>query len=238
MAFRHTEETKRKLSEMRRGARNPFFGKKHTPETREKLAGVLRGMNAKRQYDLGPLTLPQLSTTQLAYIAGLIDGEGHIGSPAGRKMFSVSIANIYTPLMTWLVETMGGGYSTSKDPRAREPCHLWVIYATRNVAALLRAVRPYLIIKADRADEVLALMEQKYPPVPRGARRMMRLALTDAERAAFTPGVGIQTDGVKQFTTRHMNLTRSLAHVYDIRRYDTVRNQGWIWVRRDTGRAD
>lgn len=68
--------------------------------------------------------------------------------------------------------------------------------------------------------------------------RPFSIGMTDAQRAEHTPGVGIQTDGVKSFTTQHMNLTRSLADVYDIRRYDTVRQQGWIWVRRDTGRAD
>ena len=39
----------------------------------------------------------------------------------------------------------------------------------------------------------------------------MRLALTDAEREVFSPGVAVQTDGVKQFTTRHMNLNRTLV---------------------------
>lgn len=69
-----------------------------------------------------------------------------------------------------------------------------------------------------------------------------RIAMTPAERAQFTPGVGIQTDGVKQFTTRHMNLTRSLAHVYDIQER-VVRNQvvtsiRHIWINRDTGREE
>lgn len=66
-----------------------------------------------------------------------------------------------------------------------------------------------------------------------------RIGLTKLERLNFVPqGVGVETDGVKQFTTRHMNLTRSLADVYDIRPYDTVRMHGWRWINRRTGRED
>ena len=36
--FRHTEETKRKMSEARRGEKNYFYGKHHTEESKNKLS--------------------------------------------------------------------------------------------------------------------------------------------------------------------------------------------------------
>lgn len=68
----------------------------------------------------------------------------------------------------------------------------------------------------------------------------MRLGMTDAERAQHVPGTGVATDGVKQFTIRHMNLTRSLRDVYDIRPQWGGERSGmrFIWINRDTGRPD
>ena len=45
----------------------------------------------------------------------------------------------------------------------------------------------------------------------------MRIGMTDAEREQHTPGRGIRTPGKGSSTTGHLNLTRSLADVYDIR---------------------
>jgi very-short-patch-repair endonuclease len=41
--YHTSEETKRKLSELRKGAKNPFFGKYHTSETRRKLSELRKG---------------------------------------------------------------------------------------------------------------------------------------------------------------------------------------------------
>lgn len=43
--FRHSEETKRKLSEARRGKNNPFYGKKHTKENIRRWSEMKTGSN-------------------------------------------------------------------------------------------------------------------------------------------------------------------------------------------------
>jgi hypothetical protein len=45
--FRHTDKTKRKLSEMRKGERNPFFGRTHSAEFKRELSR----RSKRRKYD-------------------------------------------------------------------------------------------------------------------------------------------------------------------------------------------
>lgn len=68
-----------------------------------------------------------------------------------------------------------------------------------------------------------------------------RIGLTDAERAVFVPGRAVKTDGVKKFTTRHMNLTRSLGDLFDIKLRQNGTDRGvaggkpvfhWVWLRK------
>lgn len=164
MAFRHTEETKRKLSEMRSGEKNPFFGKRHSAETKAKLATVTRRYNlTTRTYDINPRAIPDLAEWQRAYIAGLLDGEGTVHKASGRKSIAVSIANTHRPLIDWLLlTTKAGGVSKMNSPIEREPCWSWYLYGARDVAAFIMMVRPFLIIKAERADEALASLQAKY----------------------------------------------------------------------------
>jgi len=42
---KHTEETKRKMSKMRKGRKHPFYGKKHSKETIKKISKANRGKN-------------------------------------------------------------------------------------------------------------------------------------------------------------------------------------------------
>ena len=74
----HAEETKRKLSEMRTGNKNPFYGKHHTEETKARLANATRVYNLSRKYDISPQSIRIPSSQELAYVAGIIDGEGSI----------------------------------------------------------------------------------------------------------------------------------------------------------------
>lgn len=63
--------------------------------------------------------------------------------------------------------------------------------------------------------------------------REFRLAMSPAERAAHVPGTGVQL-----FNGKMPLLRRSLADVYDIQNFDKKRKVGWVWINRDSGRAD
>ena len=47
--FRHTEETKRKMSEARRGEKNYFYGKHHTEESKNKLSKANKGRKTSEE---------------------------------------------------------------------------------------------------------------------------------------------------------------------------------------------
>lgn len=157
--MRHTDATKQKLSEMRRGDRNPFYGRTHSPEVRAMLAERASRQNAARQYEAAPQLIRAPEGVSAAYLAGMIDADGSVRFKKGRPF--VSIYNTHRPLMGWLMETLGHG-SLSSGNVGRERVIAWTIQGARDVHALLCAVRPFLIVKAADADAALAHLRGKY----------------------------------------------------------------------------
>lgn len=157
--FRHTQETKDKLSAMRKGENNPFYGKTHSAETRAKFSLQARAFNANRTFDLNPLSIKTPSEVHLAYIAGLIDGEGSVALKKGQPQ--IYIYNCFEPVMNWLVEIVGGTYRVAHR-NGRSPNFCWGIGGAKNVYHLLTIVSPFLIIKKLQKDEVLNFLITKY----------------------------------------------------------------------------
>lgn len=103
---------------------------------------------------------------QRAYLAGIIDGEGAIvinrslcakGTRHGHSLrLLISIANTKPVLIRWIHETVGFG-AVHKVVIASErhaPASRWEVWS-KQAAAVLRAVRPYLVIKGAHADVAL-----------------------------------------------------------------------------------
>lgn len=157
--MRHTAETKRKLSAMRRGKLNPFYGHKHSPEVVEAMRQRTIRFNANRTYDIQPRTIQIPSGFSLGYLAGLIDGEGSIivrrGSPC------VVVYNTNRKMMEWLKANVGGSWKTG-DRRGRKPNLYWHITSARNCALLLEELRGCLIEKEPQRQAVLKFLIQKY----------------------------------------------------------------------------
>jgi len=157
--MKHTAATKRKLSEMRAGEKNPFFGKRHSPETRLRLAANLRVYREGRQYDIRPQTVTIPTGTNLSYLAGIVDGEGSIGFSKGRPY--VAAYNSSLPLMRWIKAQTGRGFNLS-DKRGRVNGYAWRVSATNDVRALCAALLPHLIIKRKNAETILAFIGEKH----------------------------------------------------------------------------
>lgn len=128
-------------------------------------------MNDWRMHRLGRVTFAErearpliLSPEVAAYAAGILDGEGCLTlSPRRRERKTpetiIAVGNTDRRLILWLHEHFGGSFRPMRPAtvRCKPTWHwqLWSIEARR----LLRAVRPYLVIKQRHADVLLAFYD-------------------------------------------------------------------------------
>lgn len=158
--MKHTAATKAKLSAMRRGEKNPFYGKKHTPETKAKLSAVLRQHAKNRTYEINPVSIRVPARDDLWYLAGIVDGEGSFSIRRGVRPI-ITIYNTDVGLMRWLKQTVGGAVDKG-DRRGRRICYAWSIAAARDVYVLAVALQPILKIKKSAATTAILFLEEKY----------------------------------------------------------------------------
>jgi len=121
-----------------------------------------------------PAKAISLSDVEVGYVAGIIDGEGHIGITLHRRepytLFSVrvEITNTSLDLHEWLVRKFGGSchvhwkkrYSTNHSPAFR-----WRIDSV-GARKILELVRPYLKVKRQQADLALQFISLDSKRVP------------------------------------------------------------------------
>lgn len=95
----------------------------------------------------------------LAYIAGILDGEGCI-SLSQKGAWTVQVGMVDQPLIEFL-GTIGG--TVRREDRTAKGCQLlyrWRLLAAEDVRGFLVAVLPYLRVKRARADECLLALGQ------------------------------------------------------------------------------
>lgn len=115
-----------------------------------------------------------MEATTLAYLAGIIDADGTIGikrSSYSARVVGDSTQPTYServcvrqvePHAVDLLHSLFGGRRGTTKPSAKRgrPLHEWQV-TDMKAAACLRAVLPYLRIKAEQARNCLALREVK-----------------------------------------------------------------------------
>jgi len=109
----------------------------------------------------GTLNLPT-EPTALAYIAGIVDGEGNIFSrsrPGRRLQVVVDVTNTDKSLIDWLTG-FGGRFHrnicrNSTNHFGKKEVYRWIVSRRRDVTLLLKAILPYLIIKREDANKTL-----------------------------------------------------------------------------------
>lgn len=101
-----------------------------------------------------------MSREELAWLAGLFDGEGHISlrTQLSQRAIGVKIqvTNTHRPLLERIQTITDIGYITTRyrtDPRHR-PTHDWHTTGG-NAKELLRLLLPWLIAKRERALEAI-----------------------------------------------------------------------------------
>ena len=128
--------------------------------------GVTRGEWLKGRY-ASPVATVNLTTEQAAYLAGFMDGEGHIGivretsrgnSSGYRYHCTMEVSNTNLAALERMKEWLGGNGWLSNPERPQNPRGkpLYRIrFSRRQIAYILPMLLPHLIIKAAAADVVL-----------------------------------------------------------------------------------
>lgn len=102
----------------------------------------------------------QMSPTEAAYLAGLIDGEGSIvavkRNKKGRTTWRLQVSSTTPILLEWCIQTTGVGTIVTK--KTTNPKHAdskwWQCYSW-NAMDILKQIAPYMILKTDKAQQVI-----------------------------------------------------------------------------------
>ena len=107
-----------------------------------------------------------MKRTDLAYVAGIIDGEGSISlyPPCkGRRglKISVQVGNTNEWLIQWL-RFIFGGYIYTIPPRKNcKPVHSWSV-SYQQALGVLQAVYPYLRLKKPQAEIAINFLKMRH----------------------------------------------------------------------------
>lgn len=127
-----------------------------------------RARDFRRQVWAPTLTMTTVST-DLAYIAGIIDGEGSImRNPQGLWIVRVNMTD--RPLIEWLY-SFGGKFAFRGVPKAHpnhKPQYEWMVARQLDVVTLLEAILPYMRVKSERAKQALGELVALDPAMSAG----------------------------------------------------------------------
>ncbi len=121
------------------------------------------GVHSNTQ-SLAHLATSDIPDHWLAYIAGLFDGEGHIGfytykaSKNGQRYarLVLGITNSYRPVLDWVRKIVGAGRIHLKRRQGDwKDCYTYILQGMR-ARTFLTALLPYLKVKHARALDVLS----------------------------------------------------------------------------------
>lgn len=99
----------------------------------------------------------------LAYLGGIVDGEGSIGiehlSPTKSRKKDyytcrLTVINTNEDIMKLLVHFFKGTYDTRKMIEGRKKCYRWHVFG-EDLQRALSKLEPYILIKSDQLDLVM-----------------------------------------------------------------------------------
>ena len=117
------------------------------------------------------MDIDKTSECKLAYIAGLVDGEGYITlyyTKQGYFAPSVNVCMTSIKCINFLQGTTNMGTISRRKLREthNKQQYVWVVAKRFDIYSLLRALYPYLILKKRHADVLLEFIERRINEVP------------------------------------------------------------------------
>lgn len=128
-----------------------------------------------------------MTKTNLAYIAGIIDGEGtitltrHHGNQTPSP--EISVANTNLRMIQWLKNTIGAGVIVKKKTYSKNhsPSYVWTLRSDAALA-LMKAISPWLLIKDRRAQLILTDYKRLTPRNGRYTKKLLEQKMALAKK--------------------------------------------------------
>lgn len=100
----------------------------------------------------------KFAVRDLAYTAGLLDGEGCITgySKGSSHYITVFISNSHLPILDWLQNTFGGGKRHWNGNKKGKRVEKWIVPA-KSVTPFLKLMIPFLKIKRPQLYKAMAV---------------------------------------------------------------------------------
>lgn len=120
----------------------------------------------------------QMSSTEAAYLAGIVDGEGHVSiyGGYGKKdphayRAHLGVVNTSMELLEWCTTTTGlGGIAVQRrESDTKKATWHWLVVSEAACQVLIQ-IEPYLVIKADRARLVIDFQTRLRQPALKADR--------------------------------------------------------------------
>lgn len=101
---------------------------------------------------------------EIGYVAGILDGEGSV---IGPPKFAVQVSMTTKEVIEHLTNLCGGSMTGPYEQRSGKsenckPQYHWTISSSENTYRLLRTLLPHLIVKKQKAEQVIGALEKKW----------------------------------------------------------------------------
>lgn len=159
------------------------LGREICPESRERFYKMTLELNQTGVGKQSPL--PHNNKTDFAYLAAILDGEGHLRITKTKQYSwtgvcyhkSITVPNCNKSLMRYLQRHFGGVYKPCRrnNPNPKHsPSYVWALFGNKLQEDLLLAVLPYLIIKKQQATNILSMIRLKRKINPEERERLWK----------------------------------------------------------------
>lgn len=128
----------------------------------------------------------QLPPHIAAYLAGILDAEGHLRAGGSNGKLAIHVGNRARCLIDWLYWTVGGSARFSHTTTAGNAFWVWSVHRHSDLASLLEQTTPFAVGKHFEMRAMLTALRWESDcraagvPRDRRVRRLLRQAIRDA----------------------------------------------------------
>lgn len=96
-----------------------------------------------------------VSASDWAYLAGIVDGEGHFNAALGTNSFGIVLKMAEPEVVRWAYATFGGSARLVPRRPPRRDTYVWTLQRARDLEVVCTRLLPHLRLKTDECAAML-----------------------------------------------------------------------------------